>query len=289
MRNGAIAELIGDVRWTNMKVSDCLEAGLEVSMIDDDVKDGYAMIDTAVIVGRSDITDDEQDAVSPHGIITPRTEYYWVKNVKFYNYNFNEAGALGTCSHCEHDGNTDSGARTHFFENLYFDEDTVDWRIKWEDPYYNIFFDTDGTLTERGANSYAYAEFPHLDLGSCEVDDTYGLDGVTCDDSQPLRRVSFYGATDYNNVVGMPMKILKFDDEFLGSDDDELEEYLEDEENYTDWDFKPKERPVNSWTTAYLTGHKYKIHIGDSGIDVDSIKVQVSERWESTDEPIYFV
>jgi hypothetical protein len=58
--------------------------------------------------------------MSPHGIITPRTEHFEVKNIRFYNFDFNKAAALGSCSHCFHGAATDSGARTITFEGLEF-------------------------------------------------------------------------------------------------------------------------------------------------------------------------
>jgi hypothetical protein len=58
--------------------------------------------------------------VSPHGIIGPRTEFFTISNVHFINFDFNEAAALGDCSHCFHPAATDSGARTYFTEKLTF-------------------------------------------------------------------------------------------------------------------------------------------------------------------------
>lgn len=129
LRNGAIAELVGDVTWTNFKTCDNLETGFEVSMLIDEIKDDLCMLDGALIVGRTDLDAAELDDASPHGIVTPRTENFSIKNVKFYNYDWNNAAALGSCSHCEHPQNTDSGARTIKFSDLEFDDDTVTKRI----------------------------------------------------------------------------------------------------------------------------------------------------------------
>ena len=56
-RNGAIAEKVGDVRWENFKVADNLIAGLEFSLISE-VEDGRAMINGALVIGRSDNADE---------------------------------------------------------------------------------------------------------------------------------------------------------------------------------------------------------------------------------------
>jgi hypothetical protein len=55
-RNGAIALDIGHVRFENFKVSDNLLAGIEVELADTMV-DGYAMVDGALVIGRSDNAD----------------------------------------------------------------------------------------------------------------------------------------------------------------------------------------------------------------------------------------
>lgn len=116
-RNGAIAERVGDVRFINFKTADNLLAGMEFSLTDE-YGDDTTQIDGGMIIGKSGNTDPNIEAASPRGIITPRTENFVVKNVKFYNFNFNDAAALGSCSHCFHPKSTDSGGRTVKFSGL---------------------------------------------------------------------------------------------------------------------------------------------------------------------------
>jgi hypothetical protein len=120
-RNGAIAERIGAVQWHNFKTADNLEAGMEVSMTED-IVDGYAKIVGGLVVGRTANTEEALDLTSPKGVICPRTENFTIEGVKFFNFNWSNAAAIGTCSHCWHDNNTDSGARTITVSDLYFDE-----------------------------------------------------------------------------------------------------------------------------------------------------------------------
>lgn len=47
-----------------------------------------------------DPTGDDLSFVSPRGVEMPQREFFTVKNVRFYNFNWNDAAALGTCSHC---------------------------------------------------------------------------------------------------------------------------------------------------------------------------------------------
>jgi hypothetical protein len=52
------------------------------------------------------------------GIITPRGDGLIIDNIRFYNFNESNTSAFGSCSHCWHDGSTDSGARTIRFSRL---------------------------------------------------------------------------------------------------------------------------------------------------------------------------
>jgi len=47
--------------------------------------------------------------------------------------------------------------------------------------------------------------------------------------------------------------------------------------------FKPFENPSNSWTIGYVTGHKYKIHWGQTGLDFDEMTMTISEQYEEND------
>jgi hypothetical protein len=75
--------------------------------------------------------------------------------------------ALGSCSHCFHPASTDSGGRTTIFSGLTFDDTTVTRRIRYQPPYREIFYDSDGTLTSVGgatpkAGSWTVPEWTHL-------------------------------------------------------------------------------------------------------------------------------
>ena len=94
----------------------------------EDIIDGYAKIVGGLVVGRTENSQNEIDLGSPHGIITPRTENFSIEGTKFYNYDWNNAAGLGTCSHCFHGAATDSGARTVRVSDLMFD-DTVLKRV----------------------------------------------------------------------------------------------------------------------------------------------------------------
>jgi hypothetical protein len=129
-RNGAIAERVGDIRFNNFKTADNLLAGIEFSLTSEPgVGDDGPGIYNALIIGRTENTEELLDAKTPHGIITPRTENFVIRGVKFFNFNWNTAAAFGSCSHCFHPASTDSGARTVRMSGLEFTDVTK--RIRW--------------------------------------------------------------------------------------------------------------------------------------------------------------
>jgi hypothetical protein len=65
--------------------------------------------------------------------------------------------------------------------------------------------------------------------------------------------------------------------------------YVLDESNYGQVEFKPKTNPLNSWTFPIVTGHKYKIHWGWTGVDFEKMRITLSDRWEETDKNLYLV
>ena len=69
---------------------------------------------------------------------------------------------MGDCSHCfVVCKSSDSGARTNFVSGLYFDPTTVPKKIWYQVPHRGIFYDLDGSLTGKGAGSWATAYFKH--------------------------------------------------------------------------------------------------------------------------------
>lgn len=119
-RNGAIASKIGDVRFHDFKVADNMLAGIEISD-SDSYGDNTTRINNALVIGRTNNTENMLDEATPMGIIGPRTENLRIDNSRFFNFDFNGAAALSDCSHCWHDAETDSGGRTTRMSNLSFD------------------------------------------------------------------------------------------------------------------------------------------------------------------------
>lgn len=249
----------------NFKVSDNKLAGIEVSL-SENAADNMAQIKKALVIGRSANTEPALDNSSPHGIITPRTENFTVSEIRFYNYNWNNAAAIGSCSHCFHSASTDSGARQVSFSDLYFDE-TVTRKIKYQFPHHAIYYDKDGTLTGKGPKTWATPHEKHHELPECETNlDMY--DGVVCDSSIEVRRLAFHNYKPGNLLNGMDMLVLRYDDAVLAQNSNITKYHLE-RENYSKIFWKGKKSPGNSWTFPFVTGHKYKIHWAKTGLDFE--------------------
>jgi hypothetical protein len=274
-RNGAIAESVADVRFNDFKVADNLLAGIEYSINgfvgpsqgNYQNGDNLPSIHAALVIGRTANTEDLLDWGKPHGIITPRREWFYVDGAKFYNYDWNDAAAFGTCSHCFHPAATDSGARTTEVRNLYFDA-TCTKKIRYQFPGLNIFHDLTGELTGLGPNSWATGHHKHNeDAPECSVDLAV-LDGIKCDSTVQVRRLAFHNYQKRLELDGMVMRIINWDDDVLAAQSD-IEAYKLDGSNYGQIEFKPKTNPASSWTFGLVTGHKYKIHWGNTGIDFE--------------------
>ena len=87
------------------------------------------------------------------------------------------------------------------------------------------------------------------------------------------------------------MRVLRFDDDMFLENGGPYNktEYMFNKSNYGSFEFKDKLDPLNGWAIPFVTGHKYKIHFGVTGLDFESLQVTLSEEWLETDKDIYFV
>jgi len=227
-RAGAIAEEVGGISFENFKVIDNVLSGIEFSLTSG-TPDGTTFIKGALIVGYSDNTDTanvlsytdrehaDMTSATPIGMFGPRSENFKVEGAKFYRYDKTGSAALSSCSHCWHDAATDSGARTLTLENNFLDTTTVTLKARFETPYNAIFYDIDGTVTGKGANSWMMPYQSHnLWTASCDkVTDTMNNgasvnEGIVCDNTVQVRRIAFYGYDD-DKFYMIPMMLSQWD------------------------------------------------------------------------------
>jgi len=108
------------------------------------------------------------------------------------------------------------------------------------------------------------------------------MGGITCDNTVEARRIAIFGLPQ--NFFGMRLKVARFDaaDEATMTTAGTIQTYLDDEANYGIVPFKDKQLPSSSWTVPYVTNHRYRLH-WEAGLDFDSMKIEVSDRWQPTD------
>ena len=85
--------------------------------------------------------------------------------------------------------------------------------------------------------------------------------------------------------AGMEIRIVPYDDH-LWTTPAEKEAYLFNKSNYGNIIWK---KGIDTYAAPYVTGHKYKVHFGQTGLDFEQLQLVVSERWKPTDKPIYMV
>lgn len=211
---------MGAVEWHNFKVADNILAGLEWSFASNQVlATDIMLVKNALVIGKTENSEPELiTGPGARGIIGPRWDYFTVRDVKFYNFDFGESGALGDCSHCFHPAATDSGARTIFTSGLFFDS-TVPKRIWYQYPYKGIYQDLDGTLTGftngEGTGSWATSYWLHNEQPEC-TKDLVVYDGLICKNTAQVRRIAFYDGLPAS-LTSMPMKIAKYDDSYTST------------------------------------------------------------------------
>lgn len=145
----------------------------------------------------------------------------------------------------------------------------------------------DGTLTGKGKDSYATFYQPHLMQPGCERNEEV-YNGVICDSSAPLRRISFFGAQPSQLLRGIPMYVVKYDDHILNNYSNKSD-YIRDWSHYTKVVQKPSGDPSDGWTVPFVTGYKYKVHWGDQGVDYEKMSIELSDHWLDDDKNIVIV
>lgn len=122
-----------------------------------------------------------------------------------------------------------------------FDDATVPRRIIYQTPYRAIYYDLDGTLTGKGAKSWATPYYLHHEQPGCTFDTATRTkyNGIVCDNTVEIRRVAFHAMTPTDRFNNMGLKILRYDDDFVKTQTS-VKEYVAKKDNYSTMFFKLK-------------------------------------------------
>ena len=302
--NGIIASYVGDFIIKDFTVAENIVAGIEFEKVispnwwlnangeqQESLQDVRA--ENGVIIAKSDygdiLSDGEHSVTKPRGIITPRTEGFHAKGLSFFSFDTDSMAAIGTCSHCFKATSTDSGARTVLTEDLWFDSVSSDHKIKYGYPYKAIINDLDGSLTNRGAGSWATPNFKFngADHPECDImEDIY--DGLTCSNNVEVRRVSFYGATPWDKFRSWPAYFGRINgdqtlDQLNGTD---LDAFVDVEGNFGSVPYKWSLDPVRSWTAPFVTDSSYFMWTGNRD-DFDWMQISITNHTKPGDKALY--
>jgi hypothetical protein len=274
-RDTIIGERLGAVKFTNVISADNIRSGIEISD-GNYAPPGTLLVDGAVIVGQSANAGDPNAYNfngGSRGLITPKVDFFYAKNVWFYNFPENTT-AIETCSHCEHGAATDSGGRTSFLSDLHFDN--VVQKVRFNVPFREILQDEDGSLTgiEGGSVTFSY---PHLLYPGCTEDQDV-FNGVVCDATVKLRRVLLYKPS--NPLLLMDLRVLRVD-----SDSDIAAAPLE---SYSTVKYRKKKNPMDHWVFVGQAGKAYKVHWAN-GIDFDVITIEKGATFKIDDPAITLI
>jgi len=120
--------------------------------------------------------------------------------------------------------------------------------------------DEDGSVTGKGAISWATPYYVHHNQTECEHNAT-AWGAVFCDNTVQIRRVAFHNWKPDGLFEGMALKILRYDASHI-AEYGNVTELHDNKTAHSTIIYKEKNDPGLGWATPFVTGHKYKLHWG---------------------------
>jgi hypothetical protein len=92
-------------------------------------------------------------------------------------------------------------------------------------------------------------------------------------------------------MFGMAMKVIRWDDDLFDTNGGAYNKtlYQANKTEHSSFFFKKKGDPAMGWAIPFVTGHKYKISFGMTGLDFEQLTMTRSENWKADDLSIYLV
>ena len=204
--------------------------------------------------------------------------------MRFYNFDFNQAAPIGTCSHCFKEPATDSDGRTVAFSNTMIHEGSVNNKIRYQFPFKTIIYDEDGTLTGNGAGSWAINGAWNHNKWENECWEDPIFDGLLCSNEVTVRRLMINGF-DPSSLAQKSICVVKYDDYESMEDDYRGQLEAGNEGDGCSWiEYRPKANPANHWTAPFVTGHTYYMRWLDI-LEFESMTFSIiPELWNNTND-----
>ena len=92
----------------------------------------------------------------------------------------------------------------------------------------------------------------------------------------------------------MGLKVLRYDDSMTSAFVNDIRTntttpYLFNQSNWGTVLFRPKLKPMSTNTMSIVTGHKYRIHWGKTGLNWEDLRLEIDENWRVDDKGLYLV
>eukprot|EP00898_Chlorokybus_atmophyticus_P004648 jgi/Chlat1/5184/Chrsp33S05041 len=260
--SGAIATVIGDVRFVDFRVADNPRAGIEVQQMMAPVN--TARTTGALIVGHSvnnanPVADpfDNFGEVKTFGFVAARRDNYLVESSIVRDFDLDYMAAFGSCSACVFVAVRDQDVRlTHFSDMTVINSNMVEWGY----PFKAVFHDMDGTLSGTGVETYITPLWNHLSIPGVCVPST-PWKGLFCAASQT--RIARW--TLWNT---QPSSLLTYRDVEMTRDGDVDVSLVEYESSAND--------PTSGWAAGLASGYTYNIKWHGTVADFDYINMGVT-------------
>ena len=213
----------------------------------------------ATIIGSVPGMDEDNTVNSPLGVVTPMSNGFNATNVRFYNYNFNDAAAIGTTKVLYGTFMVDSGVWTAKFSNLTINDSSVTKRINYQGSWNSIFEDMDGTLTDLEPTSWAIANLKHNQMAADCEESLQLHDGLICKNTVTARGLVIHDVRPATHNTES-LKILFYTEI---PDCEDPDDYFADDSNYSIFDQSLNALPDIQWAIPFVTGQKYLVKFGD--------------------------
>ena len=94
--------------------------------------------------------------------------------------------------------------------------------------------------------------------------------------------------------AGQGLKVMRYDDSITKDwvndiRTNETTPHLVDKKNWGTGNWKISGDPSKANTIAIVTGHKYRIHWGKTGLNFETASIKIDENFLDTDKDMYFV
>ena len=272
--DGAICEDVGDIRFINFKIADCVEAGIETTYTNWTQWYNTTRVQNALIIGNSLNTQNMNAGTV--GLLTSQTDGLLVDGAKFHNFDIAQLQyPLADESHSFKSPTRDTGARITQLKKLFFNS-TSSKQILWNIPYTGMYEILDDTLTGQ-SNVFVSAYWPHLLTPEC-TDQRTIFNSIVCTPEVKMRRIAFSNLEPLSIFSGLNLTVTRISGSSIFSETITFENGTTEiipisSSIYMQKGGKNKD-PALAWNVPFVTGYSYNVHWDNTPVDWLSMSIE---------------